>query len=76
MRRLGGWNPDDVSDVGGCAEKMVLTGDYLASVTCMFLFQLVHSPGVGLPGPIKIFPFKSLRQLEVREYWSIWVGRT
>lgn len=33
VRRMEGWNPDDVSDVGGCAEKMVLTGDYLASVT-------------------------------------------
>lgn len=33
VRRLGGWNPDDVSDVGGCAEKMVLIGGYLASVT-------------------------------------------
>lgn len=32
----------------------------------MLLFQLVHTPGVGLPGPIKIFPFKSLRQLELR----------
>ncbi|KAK7818878.1 hypothetical protein U0070_001081 [Myodes glareolus] len=28
--------------------------------------KLVHSPGVGLPGPIKIFPFKSVRQLELR----------
>ncbi|KAB0399299.1 hypothetical protein E2I00_003117, partial [Balaenoptera physalus] len=27
---------------------------------------LVHVPGLGLPGPIKIFPFKSLRQLELR----------
>ncbi|KAM5268712.1 serine/threonine-protein kinase 11-interacting protein isoform 2-T2 [Hipposideros larvatus] len=27
---------------------------------------LVHVPGPGLPGPIKIFPFKSLRQLELR----------
>lgn len=41
----------------------------------MLILQLVHTPGVGLPGPIKIFPFKSLRQLEVREYWNIYVGR-
>lgn len=33
VRSLGGWDPDDVSDVGGCAEKIVLIGDYLASVT-------------------------------------------
>lgn len=25
VRRLGGWDPDDVSDVGGCAEKMEIT---------------------------------------------------
>lgn len=33
VRRLRGWDPDDISDVGGCALKMVLIGDYLASLT-------------------------------------------
>ncbi|KAG8520859.1 Serine/threonine-protein kinase 11-interacting protein [Galemys pyrenaicus] len=29
-------------------------------------WDLVHVPGPGLPAPIKIFPFKSLRKLELR----------
>ncbi|XP_060049638.1 serine/threonine-protein kinase 11-interacting protein isoform X2 [Erinaceus europaeus] len=28
--------------------------------------KLVHVPGLGLPAPVKIFPFKSLRKLELR----------
>ncbi|KAF3824106.1 hypothetical protein GH733_008391 [Mirounga leonina] len=40
--------------------------DVLQKTLSLKVAALVHVPGSGLPGPIKIFPFKSLRQLELR----------
>lgn len=68
---LGPWGPGQTGFVALPSHP----ADSPAILQLQFLFdvlqktlslKLVHIPGVGLPGPIKIFPFKSLRQLELR----------
>ncbi|XP_051009982.1 serine/threonine-protein kinase 11-interacting protein [Acomys russatus] len=68
---LGPWGPGQ----SGFVALPSHPADSPAILQLQFLFdvlqktlslKLVHIPGVGSPGPIKIFPFKSLRQLELR----------
>ncbi|XP_034511141.1 serine/threonine-protein kinase 11-interacting protein isoform X2 [Ailuropoda melanoleuca] len=68
---LGPWGPGQTGFVALPSHP----ADSPAILQLQFLFdvlqktlslKLVHVPGSGLPGPIKIFPFKSLRQLELR----------
>ncbi|XP_032133942.1 serine/threonine-protein kinase 11-interacting protein isoform X1 [Sapajus apella] len=68
---LGPWGPSQTGFVALPSHP----ADSPAILQLQFLFdvlqktlslKLVHVPGPGPPGPIKIFPFKSLRHLELR----------
>nr|XP_020030433.1 serine/threonine-protein kinase 11-interacting protein isoform X1 [Castor canadensis] len=68
---LGPWSPGQTGFVALPSHPV----DSSVILQLQFLFdvlqktpslKLLHIPGPGLPGPIKIFPFKSLRQLELR----------
>ncbi|XP_078184794.1 serine/threonine-protein kinase 11-interacting protein isoform X2 [Callithrix jacchus] len=68
---LGPWSPGQTGFVALPSHP----ADSPAILQLQFLFdvlqktlslKLVHVPGPGPPGPIKIFPFKSLRRLELR----------
>lgn len=68
---LGPWGPSQTGFVAlpshPADSPVILQLQFLFDVLQKTLsLKLVHTPGVGLPGPIKIFPFKSLRQLELR----------
>ncbi|XP_059134329.1 serine/threonine-protein kinase 11-interacting protein [Peromyscus eremicus] len=68
---LGPWGPGQTGFVAlpshPADSPIILQLQFLFDVLQKTLsLKLVHIPGVGLPGPIKIFPFKSLRQLELR----------
>ncbi|CAH6791824.1 serine/threonine-protein kinase 11-interacting protein isoform X2 [Phodopus roborovskii] len=68
---LGPWGPGQTGFVAlpshPADSPIILQLQFLFDVLQKTLsLKLVHTPGVGLPGPIKIFPFKSLRQLELR----------
>ncbi|KAM7339532.1 hypothetical protein ACRRTK_000147 [Alexandromys fortis] len=68
---LGPWGPGQTGFVAlpshPADSPTILQLQFLFDVLQKTLsLKLVHIPGVGLPGPIKIFPFKSLRQLELR----------
>ncbi|XP_034354905.1 serine/threonine-protein kinase 11-interacting protein isoform X2 [Arvicanthis niloticus] len=68
---LGPWGPCQTGFVAlpshPADSPVILQLQFLFDVLQKTLsLKLVHVPGVGLPGPIKIFPFKSLRQLELR----------
>ncbi|XP_032757316.1 serine/threonine-protein kinase 11-interacting protein isoform X4 [Rattus rattus] len=68
---LGPWGPGQTGFVAlpshPADSPVILQLQFLFDVLQKTLsLKLVHTPGVGLPGPIKIFPFKSLRQLELR----------
>ncbi|XP_052048753.1 serine/threonine-protein kinase 11-interacting protein isoform X1 [Apodemus sylvaticus] len=68
---LGPWGPGQTGFVAlpshPADSPVILQLQFLFDVLQKTLsLKLVHIPGVGLPGPIKIFPFKSLRQLELR----------
>ncbi|XP_042535236.1 serine/threonine-protein kinase 11-interacting protein [Dipodomys spectabilis] len=68
---LGPWSPGQTGFVAlpshPADSPVILQLQFLFDVLQKTLsLKLVHIPGPGLPGPIKIFPFKSLRQLELR----------
>nr|XP_014711537.2 serine/threonine-protein kinase 11-interacting protein isoform X1 [Equus asinus]XP_014711538.2 serine/threonine-protein kinase 11-interacting protein isoform X1 [Equus asinus] len=68
---LGPWGPGQTGFVAlpshPADSPIILQLQFLFDVLQKTLsLKLVHIPGPGLPGPIKIFPFKSLRQLELR----------
>ncbi|KAM5228551.1 serine/threonine-protein kinase 11-interacting protein [Ctenodactylus gundi] len=68
---LGPWGPGQTGFVAlpshPADSPVILQLQFLFDVLQKTLsLKLVHIPGPGLPGPIKIFPFKSLRQLELR----------
>ncbi|XP_037706064.1 serine/threonine-protein kinase 11-interacting protein isoform X2 [Choloepus didactylus] len=68
---LGPWGPGQTGFVAlpshPADSPVILQLQFLFDVLQKTLsLKLVHVPGSGLPGPIKIFPFKSLRQLELR----------
>ncbi|XP_005070512.1 serine/threonine-protein kinase 11-interacting protein isoform X2 [Mesocricetus auratus] len=68
---LGPWGPGQTGFVAlpshPADSPSILQLQFLFDVLQKTLsLKLVHTPGVGFPGPIKIFPFKSLRQLELR----------
>ncbi|XP_013001608.1 serine/threonine-protein kinase 11-interacting protein isoform X1 [Cavia porcellus] len=68
---LGPWGPGQTGFVAlpshPADSPTILQLQFLFDVLQKTLsLKLVHIPGPGLPGPIKIFPFKSLRQLELR----------
>ncbi|XP_025746800.1 serine/threonine-protein kinase 11-interacting protein isoform X3 [Callorhinus ursinus] len=68
---LGPWGPGQTGFVAlpshPADSPVILQLQFLFDVLQKTLsLKLVHIPGSGLPGPIKIFPFKSLRQLELR----------
>ncbi|XP_025297366.3 serine/threonine-protein kinase 11-interacting protein isoform X1 [Canis lupus dingo] len=68
---LGPWSPGQTGFVAlpshPADSPVILQLQFLFDVLQKTLsLKLVHVPGSGLPGPIKIFPFKSLRQLELR----------
>ncbi|XP_077011366.1 serine/threonine-protein kinase 11-interacting protein isoform X2 [Tamandua tetradactyla] len=68
---LGPWAPGQTGFVAlpshPADSPVILQLQFLFDVLQKTLsLKLVHVPGTGLPGPIKIFPFKSLRQLELR----------
>ncbi|XP_045431328.1 serine/threonine-protein kinase 11-interacting protein isoform X3 [Pipistrellus kuhlii] len=68
---LGPWGPGQTGFVAlpshPTDSPVILQLQFLFDVLQKTLsLKLVHVPGPGLPGPIKIFPFKSLRQLELR----------
>nr|XP_058911168.1 serine/threonine-protein kinase 11-interacting protein isoform X2 [Kogia breviceps] len=68
---LGPWGPGQTGFVAlpshPTDSPVILQLQFLFDVLQKTLsLKLVHVPGLGLPGPIKIFPFKSLRQLELR----------
>ncbi|OWK12853.1 hypothetical protein Celaphus_00015004 [Cervus elaphus hippelaphus] len=70
---LGPWGPGQIGFVAlpshPADSPIILQLQFLFDVLQKTLsLKLVHVPGLGLSGPIKIFPFKSLRQLEV---WGI-----
>lgn len=67
---LGPWGPGQTGFVAlpshPADSPIILQLQFLFDVLQKTLsLKLVHIPGPGLPGPIKIFPFKSLRQLEL-----------
>ncbi|DAA32449.1 TPA: hypothetical protein BOS_2144 [Bos taurus] len=68
---LGPWGPGQTGFVAlpshPADSPIILQLQFLFDVLQKTLsLKLVHVPGLGLSGPIKIFPFKSLRQLELR----------
>nr|XP_051704077.1 serine/threonine-protein kinase 11-interacting protein isoform X1 [Oryctolagus cuniculus] len=68
---LGPWGPGQTGFVAlpshPADSPIILQLQFLFDVLQKTLsLKLVYVPGPGLPGPIKIFPFKSLRQLELR----------
>ncbi|XP_011283962.2 serine/threonine-protein kinase 11-interacting protein isoform X1 [Felis catus] len=68
---LGPWGPGQTGFVAlpshPADSPVILQLQFLFDVLQKTLsLKLVHVPGSGLPGPIKIFPFKSLRHLELR----------
>ncbi|XP_021482042.1 serine/threonine-protein kinase 11-interacting protein [Meriones unguiculatus] len=68
---LGPWGPGQMGFVAlpshPADSPIILQLQFLFDVLQKTLsLKLVHIPGVGVPGPIKISPFKSLRQLELR----------
>nr|XP_045003570.1 serine/threonine-protein kinase 11-interacting protein isoform X3 [Jaculus jaculus] len=68
---LGPWGPGQTGFVAlpshPADSPIILQLQFLFDVLQKTLsLKLVHIPGPGFPGPIKIFPFKSLRQLELR----------
>ncbi|KAM5325987.1 serine/threonine-protein kinase 11-interacting protein isoform 1-T1 [Glossophaga mutica] len=68
---LGPWGPGQTGFVAlpshPTDSPVILQLQFLFDVLQKTLsLKLIHVPGPGLPGPIKIFPFKSLRQLELR----------
>ncbi|XP_008057087.1 serine/threonine-protein kinase 11-interacting protein [Carlito syrichta] len=68
---LGPWGPGQTGFVAlpshPADSPVILQLQFLFDVLQKTLsLKLVHIPGPGFPGPIKIFPFKSLRQLELR----------
>ncbi|XP_066136965.1 serine/threonine-protein kinase 11-interacting protein isoform X1 [Saccopteryx bilineata] len=68
---LGPWGPGQTGFVAlpshPTDSPVILQLQFLFDVLQKTLsLKLVHVPGPGLPGPIRIFPFKSLRQLELR----------
>ncbi|KAM6152893.1 serine/threonine-protein kinase 11-interacting protein [Erethizon dorsatum] len=68
---LGPWGPGQAGFVAlpshPADSPIILQLQFLFDVLQKTLsLKLVHIPEPGLPGPIKIFPFKSLRQLELR----------
>uniref|UniRef100_A0A8C7A124 Serine/threonine-protein kinase 11-interacting protein n=1 Tax=Neovison vison TaxID=452646 RepID=A0A8C7A124_NEOVI len=68
---LGPWGPGQTGFVAlpshPADSPFILQLQFLFDVLQKTLsLKLVHIPGSSLPGPIKIFPFKSLRQLELR----------
>ncbi|XP_004638228.1 serine/threonine-protein kinase 11-interacting protein [Octodon degus] len=68
---LGPWGPGQTGFVAlpshPADSPIILQLQFLFDILQKTLsLKLVHIPGPGLPGPIKIFPFKSLRQLELR----------
>ncbi|XP_049744253.1 serine/threonine-protein kinase 11-interacting protein isoform X1 [Elephas maximus indicus] len=68
---LGPWSPAQTGFVAlpshPADSPVILQLQFLFDVLQKTLsLKLVHVPGPGPPGPIKIFPFKSLRQLELR----------
>ncbi|XP_023586965.1 serine/threonine-protein kinase 11-interacting protein [Trichechus manatus latirostris] len=68
---LGPWSPGQTGFVAlpshPADSPVILQLQFLFDVLQKTLsLKLVHVPGPGPPGPIKIFPFKSLRQLELR----------
>ncbi|XP_062961469.1 serine/threonine-protein kinase 11-interacting protein [Cynocephalus volans] len=68
---LGPWGPGQTGFVAlpshPADSSVILQLQFLFDVLQKTLsLKLVHVPGLGFPGPIKIFPFKSLRQLELR----------
>ncbi|XP_040842509.1 serine/threonine-protein kinase 11-interacting protein [Ochotona curzoniae] len=68
---LGPWGPGQTGFVAlpshPADSPIILQLQFLFDVLQKTLsLKLVYIPGPGLPGPIKIFPFKSLRQLELR----------
>ncbi|XP_047578308.1 serine/threonine-protein kinase 11-interacting protein [Lutra lutra] len=68
---LGPWGPGQTGFVAlpshPADSPVILQLQFLFDVLQKTLsLKLVHIPGSSLPGPIKIFPFKSLRQLELR----------
>ncbi|XP_006906740.1 serine/threonine-protein kinase 11-interacting protein isoform X3 [Pteropus alecto] len=68
---LGPWGPGQTGFVAlpshPTDSPVILQLQFLFDVLQKTLsLKLVHVPGPGVPGPIKIFPFKSLRQLELR----------
>ncbi|KAB1278427.1 Serine/threonine-protein kinase 11-interacting protein, partial [Camelus dromedarius] len=67
---LGPWGPGQTGFVAlpshPADSPVILQLQFLFDVLQKTLsLKLVHVPDLGLPGPIKIFPFKSLRRLEV-----------
>ncbi|XP_053522974.1 serine/threonine-protein kinase 11-interacting protein isoform X2 [Artibeus jamaicensis] len=68
---LGPWGPGQTGFVAlpshPTDSPVILQLQFLFDVLQKTLsLKLIHVPGPGLPGPIKIFPFKSLQQLELR----------
>ncbi|XP_054441595.1 serine/threonine-protein kinase 11-interacting protein [Pteronotus mesoamericanus] len=68
---LGPWGPGQTGFVAlpshPTDSPVILQLQFLFDVLQKTLsLKLIHVPGPGLPVPIKIFPFKSLRQLELR----------
>ncbi|XP_010358630.1 serine/threonine-protein kinase 11-interacting protein isoform X1 [Rhinopithecus roxellana] len=68
---LGPWGPGQTGFVAlpshPADSPVILQLQFLFDVLQKTLsLKLVHVPGPGPPGPIKIFPFKSLRHLELR----------
>ncbi|XP_037380023.1 serine/threonine-protein kinase 11-interacting protein [Talpa occidentalis] len=68
---LGPWSPGQTGFVAlpshPADSPIILQLQFLFDVLQKTLsLKLVHVPGPGLPAPIKIFPFKSLRKLELR----------
>ncbi|XP_049624256.1 serine/threonine-protein kinase 11-interacting protein [Suncus etruscus] len=68
---LGPWGPGQKGFVAlpshPADSPIILQLQFLFDVLQKTLsLKLVHVPGPGLPAPIKIFPFKSLRTLELR----------
>ncbi|XP_014439714.1 serine/threonine-protein kinase 11-interacting protein isoform X2 [Tupaia chinensis] len=68
---LGPWGPGQTGFVAlpshPADSPIILQLQFLFDVLQKTVsLKLVHVPGSGLPGPINIFPFKSLRHLELR----------
>ncbi|XP_006890371.1 PREDICTED: serine/threonine-protein kinase 11-interacting protein [Elephantulus edwardii] len=68
---LGPWSPGQTGFVAlpshPADSPIILQLQFLFDVLQKTLsLKLVHVPGPGPPGPIKIFPFKSLRHLELQ----------